>query len=134
MNALLGQLGVLAVALAVAGASVAAGDRTALVAPPERVAEEFVKHVVAGRYEPARRRLSDEARLGIGSDDLRQLRASIESRLGRVREVNGQNATMNGNEAVADMELTSADGSRREMEIRLVRRRGVWFVAGVPNV
>jgi len=134
VNAFVGQTAVFAVAMAVAGAAVFSGDRETFVPPPETVAEEFLRGVTTGRYEPARSRLSDDARGGGDAEDLASLRAVLESRVGRVSRVKGGRAEIDGNAAMAEVEITSASGSVRDVQVRLVRRHHLWFVAGLPRV
>ena len=133
MKALVAQLAVLAVALLTAGLSVHFGDGSALVPPPEAEAEDFMRSIAAGRYEPARKRMSDDARHTVDLPALADLRRRLEQKIGTVQQIEGVRSHIRGEDAVADVLVTPARGPSRELQVPLVRRHRSWFVARLPG-
>ena len=66
------------------------GDTGILVSPPEAVAEQFFRSLQTRRYEQARAQLASELRTRTAADDLRRLHRDLETRVGRIEEVEGE--------------------------------------------
>ena len=135
LRAALRVLGLSAVALGVAAAAVLGlGDGSVLTAPPEAVAEQFVRKLATHNWTPARAQLTREL---AGHVDERRLRASLrafEQRWGRIRQVEGQPGLRSGDEAWANALVTTTRSRRLPVSFPLLRQSGVWRVAGVQSL
>lgn len=80
-------------------------DRELLVPGPDVVAEEFVRAVVNGRYEPARARLADES--SMTEIELRTLQAQ----LGDPSEIEAEGIARDDTRALASVRVSSASES-----------------------
>lgn len=120
----------LIVALGCIGVAVYAfGDRSTFVPPPESVAEELVKGVVAHRYGPAATHLSDSARQTITPAALDRMNGRIEAQLGRVLQVRGEPVSVDGSQgrAAVVVEGTAGRSLRIGVELSFTGSR-VWKV------
>jgi hypothetical protein len=105
----------------------ALGDTGILVSPPEAVAEQFLRSLQTRRYEQARALLASEARTQITGDDLRRLHRDLESRVGKIENVQGQKSDA-PNEAYCLLETR-----RGQVRVALPfeRANGDWHIRDV---
>lgn len=101
MRAVLAALLATALAFTIAAASIRAGDRDVLVAPPEMAAENFIRAVATKRYEPARKHFTNTASRVAGVDELRVLGRDLHARVGQSCSVEGRAGSINSDHATA---------------------------------
>lgn len=103
------------------------GDRGTLVPAPHRVAEEFVRALLAERTEAALSHLSHarEAELARPTEDLKEHLAT----LGDVRSVEGIQDGPADSSAHVHVTVETRDAGHR-IHIALVREHGLWKIAG----
>jgi hypothetical protein len=110
MRALLGVLSAIAIVVAIEVlATSRLHDRELLTPPPEAVAEGFYREIVAHRFDRAVTYLSDSESTSV--EELRQLGASIERRLGRVHDVKAVTVDQTDTEALVTTRLKSETAS-----------------------
>ena len=135
MRALLATLGLVAGALALVAAVVfGAGDARTFVSPPEAVAEDFVHALEMERYPQACKYLSSAARARIGPRDLEQATARLESRIGPIEDVRGEEGWTAGDDAEALAVVRTRETESATLRLRLRRERGVWRVMGIEGL
>jgi hypothetical protein len=105
----------------------ALGDTRILVSPPEAVAEQFLRSLQTRRYEQARAHLASVARTQITGDDLRRLHRDLESRVGKIENVQGEKAD-NPNEAYCLLETRRG---RVRVTLLFERANGDWHIRDV---
>jgi hypothetical protein len=106
-------------------AGIALGDRQLFVSPPEAVAESFVRHLAAGRYDRARGLLLDERSTTV--EALRKLADSLDRRVVGIHAVEGMSGTLDTTTATATVRIR---GRRAEiaMPLSLAWSDGRWKV------
>jgi hypothetical protein len=136
--ALRGVLRVIAISalgLGVVGAAVMGlGDGSVLTAPPEAVAEQFVRKLATHNWAPARAQLTRELAGHVDEGRLRASLRAFEQRWGRIRQVEGQAGPRSGDQAWANALVTTTRTARLPVSFPLLRRSGVWRVAGVQSL
>lgn len=128
MNRLLGVVGWIGAALAVAAVAVhVVEDRRTLVSPPDAVAEEFVRQVLTGRSERALPLLCEGVRPGLSRGELDAAGRKLQEELGEVANVSAEIESLSDRRAAASAVL---DGARatRTLRFRFVRERGKWMI------
>lgn len=118
MNEILGVS--VALALLLGGAALAVGtfeDRETFVAPPDAVAETFVRSVMAGRWEPANELLESPLPEG----ELEDMRAEF----GQRRNVEAETVTHDGTRALVTVRVPS----RNVLRSFALRFDGVWKIS-----
>lgn len=118
---------VASVAIAVAAVK-AFGDRETLVPPPESVAEQFVRGVLAGRSEQVMKYVSRSLRGSLSDEALDAWGPRVEEEIGEIGNVLAEAGHVSGDQASAVILL---DGSRaaRSLEFELARENGEWKIA-----
>ena len=130
MSALLRELALVALALALCAAAVGGlGDRGVLVPPPETVVEEFVGEIALERWEPARRHLVEAAARRMEPDSLRAFLTALEQRAGRVEDVRGTPSFATAAAAQAVAEITTVSGARYRLRLPLEWEHGLWKIS-----
>ena len=127
MRAVLYALVASLIGLGVPALTISAGDRDVLVSPPEVVAEEFTRSVAGGRYDPARKDLSDEVRAAIGTNDLQSLRSAIEGSAGDIETIEGEPGDLGASEATASVQVKGDAGSA-SLSMQLRHEHGEWKI------
>lgn len=102
-------------------------DRQTLVPPPDAVAEQFVRQILAGRSEQALPFLSEKLRPRVSADRLDDLGGRLETELGEVAKVSAELESISGDRAAASAALDGARGSRT-FRFGLVREQGEWTI------
>ena len=112
----------LGIAMAVIGPG---GDLETFTSPPEVVAAEFLRAVVAGRYDRAAEKLDEEGPLS--EDAVRALAVQLEQRAGDAWRVEAEQEAIGGGAARA---LGRVSGETADAEVRfaLARSRGEWKI------
>ena len=129
MKALLAVVGIAALTLSVSRASVALGDRSYLVPPPEAVCEDFLRKMAEHRFAQATDDLSatlkqDERHLGA-------IQAAIEASHGRVEHVQGEETRLiDDRNATARSRVRFGEGLR-DVVLDLHFESGLWKVTSV---
>lgn len=122
-------------ALAVTGASVMGlRDGRCFTSPPEEVAEQFVRKLATRRWGPARAHLAPEIAATVPEEALRGALRAFEDRLGSIDRVEGRRGPESANAAWAFALVTTSTGARRKVAVPLLRRNGVWRVAGLEGL
>lgn len=130
MKAPLWVAAIVAAALAVCAAAVLGlGDGATLAAPPEAVAEGFVRALARHRYAQALPYLTPELR-AVGVDGLRRRLAEIERLCGEVRDARGLRGRRSGDAAQA-LVLVRTPRGPSVLRFTLARRRGEWRLASL---
>ena len=124
---------VIAVGLAVAGLSIAAGDRQTLVPGPAAVAESFARSLAERRYEVAARCLATALQTSTGAATLRAWFDPVAQRLGATNGVDSGLEWMDGDRAAAQASVDAERGTGL-VRLRLVREQGLWVVSELPAV
>lgn len=103
------------------------GDSDTLVPPPDSVVEGFVRQVISGRYDRAIPYLSREAAAQMNTGPLKQLKERLDSRAGKVLNVQGEPGIRKDERAEAIAKLQTRNG---EIALRfdLIREEGVWSI------
>ena len=124
-----------AVALAVVAVAVLGlGDGRCFTAPPESVAEQFVRKLGTHRWAPAREHFTPELAATVAEGALRDATHAFEQRWGRIRQVEGQPGPQSGDQAWAAARVTTARHAQVRVMLPLERRSGVWRVTGLPPI
>jgi hypothetical protein len=118
---------VLVAALALVALSVVAGhDTTVLVAPPESVAEQFVRKLAGGRYDVAVEHLEHDT--PALRERVRTTSGALRARAGAISQIEGQPGAIDGDEATATAVITTERAGKIMMAFALVRRAGAWRI------
>lgn len=134
MTRVLWLLGVVVAAIAIVTLVVHGfEDRGTLVPPPDAVAEEFVRQLVAGRSDRAMPLLSEDLRTRVTPQTLEDYGTELEAELGEVGNVSGEAEWIQGDRAAASALL---DGARRTKRLRfvLVREHGTWTIGELDEL
>ena len=126
-------LGLIAVCLAlIAGAVFGLDDEALFVAPPEKVAEQFVEALALGRAGPARHLLGRKAEHETSVAELRRASDSLRRRYGTVDDLRASVESRRGDTVTLRVIV---QGSRGDGEVQLstIREQGEWAVAR-PNL
>lgn len=128
------------VLIAAAGLGITAGavlglhDGHLFTSPPESVAEEFVQKLATRRWGPARDHFTPELAAAIDEAHLRDAVLAFERRWGRMEQVEGRPGADSADQAWAGALVTTSRGARLVLPFPLVRRSGVWRVAGLEGL
>jgi hypothetical protein len=124
-----------AAALAVVAIAVfGLGDGRAMVSPPAAVVENFVRAVERGRFPQALKYLSANARGPISPARLAEAKARLESRIGRIEDVKGEEGWLAGDDAEAAAILKTRRSGEVRLALRLEREWGEWRVTGIEGL
>lgn len=124
-----------AAGLAVCAASVLAlRDGRCFTSPPEAVAEQFVRKLATRRWGPARAHLTPELAAAAGEAGLRESVRGFEERWGAIEQVRGRAGPSSADQAWASALVTTSRGARLAIPLPLLRRAGVWRVAGLEGL
>ena len=135
MRGLLGALLTLTLALGLtAGSLLALRDRSVLASPPEATVEDFVRKLATERYPRAHADLSDDLAEQVSPDSLRSLLRALESRVGKIVDVQGERVWMTDGVARAAAVLETNRQRKVEVEFPLTWSRGEWAVADVRGL
>lgn len=127
--------GLIAAALAVIAVAVfGLGDGRTMVSPPEAVAENFVRALECGRFPQAHKYLSAEARRRISDARLAEATERLESRIGRIEDVKGDEGWLAGDEAEAGAVVKTRTAGAVRLALRFRREMGEWRVAGIEGL
>jgi hypothetical protein len=130
VKAILGELAAVAAGLLITAAAVGPGrDRGVLVPPPEAAAENFLKAMAEHRYTQAPQYLAAGVK-GTEPGELAALHASLERAYGAIEGVQGEDASIAGEESTARASLRFAGGPR-DLRLPLRREKGLWKVASL---
>ena len=128
MKDVLSLVAAVAAAFGIVAAVVIAGDDTTLfVSPPEAVAEEFTRKLATGRYDRAVEHLeqNEPGMLPMVQTSGENLRAQA----GAVNNVEGESASIEGDEATATVKITTEKAGDLEWTFELVRRDYEWKIS-----
>jgi hypothetical protein len=128
-------LGLVAGTLALLAAVVfGLGDRRTMVSPPEAVVENFVRALGRGRFPQAHRYLSSEAGRRITVARLAEATRHLESRIGDIRDVKGEEGRLSGDDAEAIALVQTPDAGEVRLPLRLHREAGEWRLLGIEGL
>lgn len=131
MRAIVSVLAAIAVVMAIELlATSQLDDRELLTPPPDAVAEGFYREIVAHRFDRAATYLSDSENTSV--EELRQLGASIEGRLGRVHDVKAATIARTDTEALVTT-LLKSDSASDAISSRLQFSSGEWKLVQSAN-
>jgi hypothetical protein len=104
------------------------GDEQILTAPPEAVAEEFIRAVAHDRAGTARSLLARDAERAMEESEIHALSGRFRSRFGRLDRVDGSVAGRRSDSLIMSVRVQGerADG---DVQLWLVREFGQWSVA-----
>jgi hypothetical protein len=121
-------LATIAAALLIVGAVVfGARDAALFVPPPEAVAETFGRALASGRFDVARRHLSDQQRREQRTSDLRARFDPWKTRIGQLNHAKSTELSREGDRASATCELQGA-AAVVALSLQFVREQGLWRV------
>jgi hypothetical protein len=106
----------------------ALGDRTVLVAPPEAVAEGFVRKIVTERYDVAMDQLSSGLRRKVKPEQLRAAWRRLKPGIGEVEDVSGEPGPVHGDEAEASAVLENQRRDKIPLRLHFKREHGAWAI------
>lgn len=132
MKSIASILLVIAVALGVIAVSVFGGhDTSVLVAPPDAVAETFVRELGMARYELARNYLARNVKEHVSAEEMRANFEPLRQGTGKPDQVvtSISSRTAERARALATLEGRTATAA---MYVDLIREAGVWKVAAWP--
>jgi hypothetical protein len=124
-------LGVVALCLAIVWTAVfVLGDTRILVSPPEAVAEQFFRSLQTRRYEQGRAQLAPDLRAKTTADDLRRLHDDLETRVGRIENVEAEKA------AALDSAhcLLETERGRARVTLPFERTKGEWHIRDLDGL
>ena len=134
MRALLREAAVMVTALALAaGAVYLLHDRETMVPPPERVVEDFLRALAAGRPEGAREKLADDLRARMNEDALRAWAREHGARRAPISKVEAESRPTGETTADVSAEVTFEDGEQANLEFRLQESRGLWKISDLGS-
>jgi hypothetical protein len=110
------------------------GDRRTFVSPPATVVEDFVRALQCRRFPQAQKYFAGEARAGLSPELLADATSRLESRIGRIEEVTGEEGWMAGDEAEAVALLKTDSRDEVRMPLRLHREKGEWRLMGIEGL
>jgi hypothetical protein len=110
------------------------GDGSCFTAPPEAVAEQFVRKLALARWAPARAHLTPALAARVDEAMMRAARQRFEERWSAVRAVEGQPGPRSGDQAWASALVTTARGQRVAIALPLLRQQGEWHVASLEPI
>ena len=123
---------VAALGLAIVGTAVfGAGDRSMFVAPPDTVAEGFIRQLGMERYALAEKFLTTDLQSDLSPATLRETFEPLRAHIGRPDQVETKTSWVKRDEArvLATYEGRHGDAA---MYVDLVREHGLWKVAHWP--
>jgi hypothetical protein len=124
--------GMIAAALAVVAIAVfGLGDGRTTVSPPEAVAESFVRALERGRFPQAHKYLSSADRPRISAARLAEVTARLQSRIGRIEDVRGEEGWLAGDDAEAAAVVKTQRSGDVRLPLRFHREMGEWRVVGI---
>jgi hypothetical protein len=130
LKAILWELAAVAGGLLIAGAAAGPGrDRGVLVPAPEAAAENFLKALAEHRYSQARQHLAAGLE-GTEPGELAALESALERARGPIENVQGQDASVTGEESTARAALWFP-GGQQDLHLPLRREKGLWKVASL---
>jgi hypothetical protein len=109
-------------------------DAGLFVAPPEAVAEGFVRQLVAGRYERAMSYLDRSMHDELSPEDLKHFAIFIMMSGGEVLDVRAERAWVKGSTAEAHAHLVTAISGDWALSLKMVRTGGSWVIAGIGSM
>ena len=119
----------MAFALVIIGAVVFGGGDTMLfVSPPEAVAEEFMRGVVAGRDREAMTHVERSSPISVAA--LRDYGARLRASGGPVDSVEGRPGLIRDGQATASATIGTERRGDVTVDLSLVQRSGVWRITG----
>lgn len=135
MRALALTIALVALSLAVIAVAVFGfGDGRTFVSPPGAVMENFVRSLQCRRFPQAHKFLSSSARAHVGVDALADATARLESRVGAIEDVHGEDGWLRGDDAEASAVLRAARAGDARVTLRLHRESGEWRVVGIEGL
>lgn len=125
------KIAVLVAILAALALVVAAGDRRMFVPPPESVAGNFVRQLIAGRYDRARPLLSRQAAVSAELAKLETLAVELERSVGgSATHIEAEPLEMKANIAEAIVTVHGRSQAKTTITFALVREKGLWKIDG----
>jgi hypothetical protein len=125
------KIAILVAILAALALAVAAGDRATFVPPPESAAANFVRQLVAGRYDRARPRLSRHAAVSADLAKLETLAVELAGAVGgSVTRIDAAPLEMKANIAEATVTVHGRSQANTSITFALVREKGLWRIDG----
>lgn len=125
------KIAVLVAILAALALVVAAGDRRMFVPPPESVAGNFVRQLIAGRYDRARPLLSRHAAVSAELAKLETLAVELERSVGgSATHIEAEPLEMKANIAEAIVTVHGRSQAKTTITFALVREKGLWKIDG----
>ena len=118
----------------VAGLVLGLGDRTVFVPPPEAVVEDFVRKLVAERYERALESLSDDLALTATPETLKRMTERFKQRTGEILDVRGERGWIEGERAQASTSLKTSLLGAPTLTFSLTRQSGVWSINDLSSI
>lgn len=107
------------------------GSSRMLVAPPETVARNFVRHLHTGRYSVAREVLTQQSREEVSEEQLEQIARQLQQRTGEWLDVDAEEGWVRGDYATAYSKIRTKDGENVHLRFPLVRHEGEWKISGL---
>jgi hypothetical protein len=130
MRALLLMAGIVATVLVGAWAAARRGDADWLAAPPEAVAEGFLRQLLTRRFERARPYLVERLRETHDARALSAIGKTLEDRVGRARQVETRRATAGKGTVDVEADVRGSMG-QVTCAARLAHERGEWRVGSL---
>jgi hypothetical protein len=127
--------GMVAAAMAVVAATVfGLGDRRTMVSPPEAVVEDLLRALECRRYPQALKYFTRSAREKVSADQLAEATRRLESRIGRIEDVKGEEGWLSGDDAEATAVLRTDKADEVRVPLRLRRDLGEWRLTGIEGL
>lgn len=109
-------------------------DRGTFVSPPSATVENFVRALQCGRFPQAHKFLSAAGRSRVSVDALETATTRLESGLGSIEDVQGEEGWMAGDDAEATAVLRTSKAREARVTLRLHREAGEWRVTGIEGL
>ncbi len=115
-----------ALAISVLANQLPGGPHAALAMPAEDVAESFLRSMATHRWDAASQTLSRDLREQTDAATLQALMQAFEDHYGRLDQALGEGATRQGDQATAQVTLTTEQGERLDAQFSLQVEDGGW--------
>ncbi|HVN56380.1 MAG TPA: hypothetical protein VMT46_18785 [Anaerolineaceae bacterium] len=98
---------------------------------PSGSAEEFIRRLAAHQYEKAGEQLTSQLSQKVGADELHILFDHLEMQQHRILTVSADTVSIEGDNAVAAVQMISSKGDPQEVRLPLHKEGDIWRIASI---